>query len=272
MTQRESVPIRPAATVLLLRDGAAGLEVFMVQRHHRIDFASSALVFPGGRVEDQDGSEETRAFCDGSSDEGDAKGVRVTALREAFEESGILLAQKNGSPLSGDEAAALGKDREDIEKGALSLASWLRREGLRLQCGALRIYARWITPAGMPKRFDTWFFAAAAPEGQVGLHDGRESVDSLWIRPQDALRDGAAGKRQIIFPTKMNLALIAPCASLKEAMAMIGRRQIVAVEPIIERRGEKSVLRIPKEAGYPVHEEIFDPAAEGIVRGGIARR
>ena len=92
----KDVPVKLAATILLLRDGAKGLEVFMVERHHRIDFASSAVVFPGGRVEEDDSGEEVRGFCDGLGTE-EVRGVRVAAIRETFEESGIMLAKKNGA-------------------------------------------------------------------------------------------------------------------------------------------------------------------------------
>ena len=174
--------------------------------------------------------------------------------------------------LSPAQAHALGVYRKDVETGKISFAQCLAQEALKIQCDALRLYARWITPEGMPKRFDTWFFAATAPEGQAGMHDGRESVDSVWIRPRDALEDLEAGKRQIIFPTKMNLLLLKDCDTLGDAFGMIEKRDVVSVCPTMTQEEGQMILRIPQEAGYPFHEEVFDPEKEGVVRGGIARK
>ncbi len=244
----------PAATVLLVRDGAPGLEVFMVQRHRRIDFASGALVFPGGRVDAQDAQVAGRARgLEGLS--GEAAALRIAAIREAFEEAGILLARRSGALLSGSEAAALGHWREKIESRRAGLLDFLERENLQLDAGAAVPYAHWITPKGMPKRFDTYFFIAAAPPDHAGAHDGRETTDSVWIRPRAALEDAEAGRRQVIFPTRMNLALITECANAAQALAEARRRRIVTVEPKITQENGEAMLSIPPEAGYPVTRE-----------------
>ncbi len=252
--------LRKAATILLLRDGAEGLEVFMVERHHRIDFASSALVFPGGKVDEHDESSKLKKLTHSGAADDDLFAYRIASLREAFEETGILLAKRQGedSFLSGTSAFSLWDYRKRIEEREILFGDFLESHRLEADISSVVRYAHWITPAMMPKRFDTQFFIAAAPEGQAGLHDGREMVDSIWIRPKDALADGEAGKRQVIFPTRMNLFMIAECENVAQALAEARARPIVTVEPKLDRSGEAPVLRIPKEAGYPVDYELVE--------------
>lgn len=218
------VPARPASTVLLLRDGRQGLEVFMVVRHHQIDFASGALVFPGGRVEASD------LVLAG----GDAHGAfRMAAIRETWEECGVLLAAPGASPAAEGEFAAM-----------------LAARGLRPDLDALAHFAHWITPVAVPKRFDTHFFLAAAPADQDAVHDGGEAVDSVWIRPLDALAEAEAGTKKIVFPTRMNLNKLARSNSVAEAFAAARARPVVTVQPIQRDAPEGRYLRIPIEADY----------------------
>lgn len=217
-------PARPASTVLLLRDGAEGLEVFMVVRHREIEFASGALVFPGGRVEGADvalaGGDEAAAF-------------RVAAIRETWEECGVLLAVPGAPPPAEGEFARM-----------------LAARGLMPDMRGLAHFAHWITPEPVPKRFDTHFFLAAAPHGQDALHDGHEAVDSVWIRPADALADAEAGRRKVVFPTRMNLAKLARSASVAEAFAAARARPVVTVLPEMRMAPEGRILRIPAAADY----------------------
>jgi len=228
---------RLAATVLLVRDGASGLEVFMVERHHQIDFATGALVFPGGKVDDADLDPRLRARCAGAAGLDDAAlALRVAAIRETFEECGVLLAHG----LTRAPAA----DRD--------FTGLVLREGLALACDRLVPFAHWITPAVVPKRFDTHFFLAVAPADQLALHDGRESVDSLWIAPAAALAEAEAGRRTIIFPTLMNLARLAQARSVADAFARAAAQPVVTVQPALAvGRSGKRELRILAEAGYP---------------------
>ena len=256
----------PAATILLIRDGAEGIEVFMVQRHHKIDFASSALVFPGGKLDEFDHAPELRDVCiHWEESELDTLPWRAAAIRESFEETGILLARKKNPNknqgedfISREQALSLWDFRKKVEDRSPSFAEFLRQHDLQADCAALSFYSHWITPEMMPKRFDTHFFIAAAPDGQAGLHDGREMVDSIWIRPKDAIKDGESGKRQVIFPTRMNLAMIAECENVAQAMEEAKARKVVTVLPKLDARGDRPVLRIPEEAGYPVSAEILD--------------
>lgn len=238
----------PSSTLLLLRDGASGLEVFMVKRHHQIDFASGALVFPGGKVDPHDRDPRVRALCDGSAGiDDDRLSLAACAIREGFEESGILLARGPGGLVDGARATALAPWREPLNASQKGLADFLTTEHLRLAVDALVPFAHWITPSFMPKRFDTHFYLAAAPEGQLGRHDGSESVDSVWVNPNKAIGD----KRwTIIFPTRMNLIKLGKSKTVAEALATARATPVVTVEPVVEVIEGQQMLTIPEAAGY----------------------
>ena len=225
MSDSAAAPARPASTVMLLRDGKRGMEVFMVVRHRQIDFASGALVFPGGRVE---ASDQVLAG-------GDSHGAfRVAAIRETWEECGVLLAEAGAAPEAEGEFAAM-----------------LAARGLAPAISGLAHFAHWITPVNVPKRFDTHFFLAAAPEDQAALHDGQETVDSVWIRPADALAEGIAGTKKLVFPTRMNLTKLARHDSVAEAFATARARPVVTVLPEqIGMTPEGRILRLPRAADY----------------------
>src|SRR5215472_17813233 len=189
----EIVTPRPASTVLLLRDSAARseVEVFMMVRHYEIDFNSGALVFPGGSVEKGDNEIIARPelYTGGEGLDAAALSFRIAAIRETFEESGILLARPKGSTAlvdakrAGEIAAA---HRTELNEGKITFLKVLTDNGMVLALEELIPYAHWITPEGMAKRFDTWFFLAAAPPDQLGAHDGKESTDSIWVSPREA--------------------------------------------------------------------------------------
>ena len=179
----EVVKPRDASTILLLRDSKAReIEVFMMVRHYEIDFNSGALVFPGGSVDNND--REIIAHPDLYSggeglDEANLS-FRIAAIRETFEESGILLARPKGSKELVDAKRAREIEtahRSDLNEGKITFLKVLTDNGMLLALDELVPYAHWITPEGMPKRFDTWFFLAAAPPDQLGAHDGRESTE-----------------------------------------------------------------------------------------------
>ena len=248
----------PSATILMLRDGASGLEVFMVKRHHQIDFASGALVFPGGKLDPHDNDTALRGHADGADKLDDLKlGLTACAIREGFEESGILLARKPGSSNYIDAAAsaALSSWRPKLNNGDVGLAEFLTRENLRMACDALIPFAHWVTPVFMPKRFDTFFYLAATPEGQLGCHDGSESVDSVWVNPNDAIKD----KRwTIIFPTMVNLVRLGEATTVAQAIANAKASRIATIEPKMIERDGKRLITIPEDAGYSVTEAPVD--------------
>jgi 8-oxo-dGTP pyrophosphatase MutT (NUDIX family) len=264
MSQAETAPRPPlpASTLLLVRDGAAGLEVFLVERHHQIDFAGGATVFPGGKVEPGDRDPELRARCTGAAGlDAAALSFRVAAIREAFEECGVLLARTRGREelVSVARLADLLKRyRADVRGHRVSIGQLARAEDLELATHLLVPFAHWITPEGLPKRFDTHFFLVAAPPDQFAAHDGTESVDSIWLSPRRALEDAEAGRRTIIFPTRLNLAKLARSQTCQEAIAAARRAPIVTVLPRVERGAAGPVIRIPAEAGYDVVEAPLD--------------
>lgn len=238
------VPARPASTVLLLRDGAAGLEVFMVVRHREIEFAGGALVFPGGRVEEADGK---------LAGDDPLGAFRIAGIRETFEECGVLLARPRGEPgMVRAERLLAAADRHHgaLLRNERSIPEVLEAEGLEPATDALAHFAHWVTPASRSKRFDTHFFLAAAPPDQLAVHDGLESVDSVWIAPAQAVAEADAGQRRLVFATRKNLEKLGRSATVAEAMAAARASTVVRVQPDMVRSGEGWRIRIPAEADY----------------------
>lgn len=239
----------PSATVMLVRDAPA-FEVLMVQRHHQIEFASGALVFPGGKVEPDDGDPAWVGLAFGA--EGLMAGeraLRVCAVREAFEESGILLARHatDATWAIGPRAAA---GREAVARGEVGFRDFVAGLGLRLDLGAMTPFAHWITPAAMSKRFSTHFYLMTAPPDQLAACDGFETVDAEWIAPAEALRLQEAGRRTIVFPTRLNLALLSESTCVAEALASAAARPVAPIEPHLEQTPDGMIVSIPTDAGY----------------------
>jgi 8-oxo-dGTP pyrophosphatase MutT (NUDIX family) len=250
-------PVIPAATVLLLRDGSEGLEVFMVLRHEKIDSFAGALVFPGGKVDPRDRDPGLAAFSRGA----DAGGFRVAAIREAFEECGVLLARdaRTGAPVDAARLALLeARWRASLHAGACGVLEMACPEALELACDALQPFSHWITPKTQPRIFDTHFFLAEAPADHAALHDGGETTDSLWISPRRALAEQAQGLRRLVFPTLMNLRRLSAAGSVAEALALARDCRIVPVQPVPAKHPRGRLLRIPREAGYGCCEVIVD--------------
>lgn len=245
-----AVPV-PAATIMLLRDGADGLEVFMVKRHHQIDFVAGALVFPGGKLEKGDSDAALERYFDGGSDwTPEMRALGAAAIREAFEESGILLARDatTGDFVSAERLERLQHYRPKLDKREVSLDDMLEKEKLRLALDQLVHFAHWITPANMPKRFDTHFFLAVSPIGHSGSHDGRESVDSVWTTAHAAMADRK--RWSIIFPTRLNLVKLGKSNTVAGALAAAKASNVLPVLPWIENGPDGQVLRIRDDAGY----------------------
>jgi 8-oxo-dGTP pyrophosphatase MutT (NUDIX family) len=250
MTQ-EATP-RPAATILLLRDGSAGLEVFMVVRHHAIDFASGALVFPGGRVEDDDHLLASRLAADGAA--GPDSALRIAAIRETFEECGVLLARpRGGSGLIGADILKVVEDRHRaaLNAGTVSFETVLTGADLIPASDLLVHFAHWITPANQPKRYDTQFFLAEAPAEHLAVHDGTEAVESIWIRPAQALAETEAGRFKLVFATAKNLEKLSRWQTAAEALEATRGATVVTVLPRSTKlEGNQRLLHIPAEADY----------------------
>lgn len=214
----EDVPVRDAATVMLVRDGDAGVEVLMLRRNLNSDFVGGAYVFPGGGVDPGDGEPDVEQVCVGRTDAAASMlldvasgglAYWVAAIRESFEEAGLLLAV-------GDDDAMVRFDdpetnqrflehRRRVDSGEVSLVAVAGAEGLRLATDRIQYFSRWVTPLGAPRRYDTRFFIAHPPEWQEPIHDDREVIANLWIRPDEALGRHARGEFELIFPTVRSL-------------------------------------------------------------------
>lgn len=262
----------PASTVLLLRDGADGLEVFMVRRATKMDFAAGALVFPGGKVDPPDRSPMLRDRCGAVAEVDDFQlALRIAAVRETFEECGVLLARSRGEReiVPVERVRALeAKYRDALMRDEIGIDAIVEAENLDLACDLLVYYAHWITPVIRPKRFDTHFFLAPAPDGQAALHDGSESLDSLWTRPQTAIDSFVAGGYQVMFPTYCNLKKLDRSRTVAEALDRARNEPVVTVLGQHRKMpdGTRHVV-IPKAAGYGVTEvpDRSEPSGKRIV-------
>ena len=264
-----AVPIRAAATVMLVRDHPInGLEVFMLQRTLAAVFAKGMYVFPGGRVDANDNEEQLEAICDGLDDE-EASALLgipngglsywVAAIRECFEEAGVLLAR----PTSSNELIRFDTDtalqnrfnaaRHEIHDGKMSLVELCSTENLRLVTDNIHYVSHWITPLGEPRRFDTRFFIARAPEAQEPLHDDNETIASLWVSPIEALDRHARGDLAMIPPTTSNLQFLAPHGTTTDALnaaKKIGTPTAILPKLKTDADGKVIGIAMPGDADY----------------------
>ena len=251
----------PAATVILLRDRPE-FQALMIARAERSSFAGGALVFPGGRVDPGDADPQWAEVATGLAGDPMIAAAQIAAVREAFEEAGVLLARgPGGALLTADDVKALSPWRANVERDDSLFLTLVRRHGLSIAADLLTLFAHWIAPPGLHKRFDTLFFAAAFPEGQEVLEDGDEATEAVWIAPQAALAARASGARKIIFPTARNLELLGVSRSTAEVVDFARRRRIEPVTPAMETRAGALCLTIPEGLGYPVTAEPFDTAS-----------
>jgi 8-oxo-dGTP pyrophosphatase MutT (NUDIX family) len=253
---------RDAATVMLVRD-EPDLHVFMQRRSLEADFVGGAYVFPGGSLDDGDRDPDLLSRCHGRDDAGASRllgvlsgglGFWVAAIREAFEEAGVLLARSaaTGALVDLDEpgvAARLDAARRVLCAGERSFLDVVSSEELLLDAGALHLFSHWITPAGLPRRYDTWFFVAEAPSGHAYLHDDSEAVASTWIRPREAIERGKRGELEIIFPTVRNLEALArfeTATALVEAVRTAS--SVSATQPRVVADGNGARILLPGDA------------------------
>ena len=269
----DHVPLvpRPAATVTLVRDTPGGFEVLMMQRNFQSVFMPGAYVFPGGAVDAHDGSDDIAALCSGLDDArasrklGIASGGMaywVAAIRESFEEAGILLAcHESGEMVMLDDtvrAQRFHAYRSRVEHGEHPLADMLRTEGLRLPLQQMTYFSHWITPVGAPRRYDTRFFVAAAPQAQQPLHDNHETIDHLWVRPGVALDQHKQKQFDMRTPTVHTLRLF---AAHDKVASLIQRLQALGDIPVMEPRIAKSGRRVLP--GDPEYEAAGTAAGRG---------
>ncbi len=258
-------------------DGDPAIEVCLLRRNLGASFAAGAHVFPGGSVDEADRDAEFESLCRGRTDAeasatlGLAEGglsFWVAAVRECFEEAGVVLAYQAtagegvgpgdpvGSPAMLDASDPAVRERFAAHRDALNAGTdrfveVCRAEGLELATDALHYISRWITPGFMPKRFDTRFFVCPAPPGQVALHDDGETIATVWLRPADALDRSRRGEIDLLPPTVANLKTVGRFAT---TAALLDAASTMVETPAMEARvateaGEFKVLR-PGDAGY----------------------
>ena len=279
-------PPRPAATLVVVRDGSAGVEVLLSRRAERGDHNSGAWVFPGGIVEAADG--DAHAVCAGLDDAEASRRLGVpaggldyfiAAVRECFEESGLLFAatptvQEDGIGIDAATSARLAPWRGRLHRGEATLAALCEPEGLRLAVDELVYLSHWLTPLGRPKRFDTRFFVARVPQGQTASHDGAELVEQMWIAPAEALAKSATLK--LLTPTQKTLETLARFSDVKSLLAWAAAPRTV---PLVMPRvaGGSGGFR-PVMPDEPAWAELgrIDPAGHGnasydIVPGRVVR-
>jgi len=275
------VEARDAATIMLVRDAdgpdGPALEVCMLRRHLDSDFVGGAYVFPGWKVDDADRTSGAEDACVGRSDAvasdmlgtpGGGLAFWVAALRECFEEAGVLLAYSEGVGPGGalvdvsdpGVRRRLAARRLELNAGTVGFLEACRSEGLRLAVDRVHYFSHWITPEPAPKRYDTRFFVTALPPGQIPIHDDHETTDTVWVRPAEALARAAAGEFDIIFPTIKNLEAISrftTSVELLAAAAAVERVPTVLPRVVADERGFRILL--PGDPGYD--EAVGAPAS-----------
>jgi 8-oxo-dGTP pyrophosphatase MutT (NUDIX family) len=224
----EAVPVRDAATVVLLRDGADGLEAWLLTRVAQMAFAAGMTVFPGGRVDDADkhlpvaADDVSRVGARFDCDADMARALVGAAARETFEETGVLLTQPR---------ADLPEHRADVENGVLAFGDLLSSHGLTVDGAALRPWARWVTPEGETRRYDTRFFVGALPDGSQAQDVTSESSEAAWLPIDVALEQAQRGERKILPPTMVTLMGVRAHGTVAEVLAAADDQVIRAVRP-----------------------------------------
>jgi 8-oxo-dGTP pyrophosphatase MutT (NUDIX family) len=251
---------RPAAALVLLRDTDAsasegsGIEVFMVRRHVHSEFVPDVFVFPGGSVSQEDRATELAPVLCAPAPAGPTalgSGFRAAALRECFEEAGVLLARRGGTPLAlaPADVARFAAYRGELQRGAATLRALAEAEGLTLATDALLHWAHWITPEPFPKRFDTHFFLAQMPTDQEAEHDQLETTASAWVTPEDALRRFEDGTYPLVFATVHQLRELVGQVSVRAALERFSGVTPRTVMPRLAAQDGASVILLPDEDG-----------------------
>lgn len=265
-------PARRAATVMLLRDNADGPSVHMLRRRTSMAFAGGAYAYPGGGVDPRDDDRLVRWAGPGREvwaarlgvDAASAQAIVCAAVRETYEEAGVLLAGETAGTVvtdtTGDDWEA---DRAALVGRELSFAEFLDRRGLTLRSDLLAAWTRWITPEFEPKRYDTWFFVAALPAGQRTRNASTEADRTVWIRPGEAALGYDKGELLMMPPTVATLRQLQPYGSAAEALeAAVGRDLApVLAKPRVE--GDEVVLAWPGQEEFTKRVPLRVPTGGG---------
>ncbi|MCM0034540.1 MAG: MBL fold metallo-hydrolase [Burkholderiaceae bacterium] len=280
-TTPPAVP-RPAATVILARNVSDGIEVFMMERTTAVEFAKGMHVFPGGALDRADHHPEIASLCVGLDDKAASEtlGIEqgglaywIAAIRECFEESGLLLGYRGSDQLlqlAAHEAERLAALRVDMAQSKLSFMDILLQEQVQAATDRIAYYSHWVTQAGRPRRYDTRFFVAQAPEGQTALQDNHETVGQLWVRPDQAIDLHRSGTLNLMFPTIKTLESLAPFKYVEELLEYARKprpKQVMAPVTGVDRSGVSHTL-IPGDFAYAEIKKL-DLDNQGTLRAFI---
>lgn len=263
-----TAPAKPAATVILLRDsvhdpardGNGGIEVWLLRRVRAMAFAAGASVFPGGRVDAADGSDEVawagadpartaeRFGCALS----EARASTVAAIRETFEETGVLLTRPPHDVVSDADAGLLAERRRQVEAHERAFTALLDELGLAVDADLIRPWAHWITPPAEPRRYDTFFYVAAMPTGATAHAETSEAIEAGWISPAEALAEHARGERPMLPPTVVALRELAEFRSVGAVLAASLERSLAVIEPEFVTLDDRLQIRLPDGQLFPV--------------------
>lgn len=238
-------PVRDAATVVMLRDGAQGIETYMLRRHRGNHFGPGFYVFPGGAVDAADADPALAARCDGLDDDeacrrlgiaGGGRAFWIAAIRECFEEANLLVAtDAQGEPLG--PALALEQQRQALNAGHAGMREVCEALDIRLPLERMVYYGHWITPEGEPRRYSTRFFACVAPAGQAAEHDGAETTEGAWLRPAEALQRFESDELAMMPPTVYQLRFLDDYRDTDEVLGVLRAiHEVPTVTPRIVRR------------------------------------
>ncbi len=233
-----AVPVRDAATVVLLRDGADGVEAWLLTRVTGMQFAAGMSVFPGGRVESGDadlpmtGGDLAGMAARFDCAEPAMRALVGAAVRETFEEAGVLLTAPPGD---------LTEHRAAVEAGEMDFGDLLQRHGLAVDASALHPWSRWVTPEGEVRRYDTRFFVGALPKGAVATDATTESSEAAWVPVRTAIEQGQRGERGLLPPTMLTLDALAACATVEEVLAAAETTSLEPVRPVLHIGDDQSV-------------------------------
>jgi 8-oxo-dGTP pyrophosphatase MutT (NUDIX family) len=276
---REPAAPRDAATVIVIRDGEAGVEAFCVLRHPRSSFLGGAVVFPGGKVDTADAADawidlelaaephpRSLAFASSSAS---ARALAVAACRETLEEAGIVPVL--GALTDVDALRAELAVPADLVVGGGGgpgvFAAALARRGLRLALGALVPFSRWVTPTAEARRFDARFYLLVLPPGQVGRHDDHETTMSFWGRPADVLDRSTRGEIFLAPPTTRTLELLAAAGSVRGALALAGEQPLLPICPTFVA-DDPPYLALPGDPSHEVQERRIDGSTRFVLQDG----
>ena len=273
---------KKAATVILLRDkDPHGFEVFLLRRHEKSSFMGGNFVYPGGRVDRKDGSsevsslskgitcEEAQRILGGAFSPEESLAYWTAAIRELFEEAGILFAyDQKGSLLQlkdRDERERFLNYRSLLQKAEISICELAKKENLLLALDQLRYYAHWITPEARSERFDTYFFLARHPSGQEASHDQKETTAGIWMQPGDALEDNLRGGAVLSPPTLKTLEDLSRFKTIDDLFTSLKNSEIPAILPVLTKISSGPMIILPWDPEYEVFRkgELPSPLEHG---------